>query len=203
MNKIRIIGVDEVGRGALAGPVVVAAAIIPAGIVIKNRGLKLKDSKKLTSNQRKQWFDYFKNHSQIKWAIARIYPRTIEKINISKAANRAASRAVLRVLKNKREASFKIFLDGGLYLSQKIMETDNFNIFCCRTITRGDEKITAIKIASIVAKVWRDKLMIRLAKKYPQYGFDIHKGYGTKKHFEAIRKYGLTDIHRRTFLSFL
>lgn len=201
MSEIKIIGIDEVGRGALAGPVVVAAVAIPAGFKFKNGELKLRDSKKLTAEQRRRWFEYFKSHPQVEWAITRTYPRVIEEINISNAANKAASRAVLKILKNNKDILFKIFLDGGLYLSKKVIDKNVSKIFFCRTVVRGDEKITAIKIASIIAKVSRDRLMIRAAESFPQYGFESNKGYGTSEHFKAIRKYGPSCFHRVTFLN--
>lgn len=200
MSEIKIIGIDEAGRGALAGPVVVAAAAIPYGARFRKTGLKLRDSKKLTAKERKEWFEYFKNHPQVRWAVAETCPKVIDKINISNAANNAASRAILKILEKERKTTFKVFLDGGLYLSKRIIKQNNFNICCCETVVRGDERITAVKIASIVAKVYRDELMIRLARKYPHYGFSAHKGYGTKEHFKAIKRCGLSCVHRKNFI---
>ncbi|HUZ93061.1 MAG TPA: ribonuclease HII [Candidatus Paceibacterota bacterium] len=206
-----IIGLDEVGRGALAGPVTVAAVCIPvrlhlpvvpakAGIHASER-LKLKDSKKLSPKQREAWFLYFKNHPRIEYAVARVYPRVIERMNISAAANRAAQQAYKKLITNCKlsVANSKVFLDGGLYLANRNWQMTN--VCSARTVVKGDEKIPAVAMASIVAKVTRDRAMVRLAKKYAQYGFDIHKGYGTKMHSVAIRKYGPCKMHRLTFLS--
>ena len=207
-----IIGIDEVGRGALAGPVVVAAAAVPkkAQRIVRSaerRLGKLKDSKKLSPHKREAWFAYFKEHRNIAFASARVYPRGIEKMNISKAANKAALGAYGRLIADGGPAIGRhdVFLDGGLYLGdgkngerRKNFEREQRN---AKTIIRGDEKIMAVTIASIVAKVSRDNYMGRLAKKYPEYGFEIHKGYGTRAHFRAIRKYGASPVHRKSFLS--
>ena len=197
-----VVGIDEVGRGSLAGPVVVAAvaATLVAGswylVAGKPRG-KLRDSKKLAPKRREEWFAYIKIHPQVSYAVARVYPRTIERINISRAANLAAARAYRRLMVKRggHIASRRIYLDGGLYIGK------NKHFPNARTIVRGDEKFTAIKLASIVAKVSRDRLMTRLAKKHPQYGFEMHKGYGTEAHFAALRKHGPSEAHRLTFIS--
>jgi ribonuclease HII len=204
-----IIGIDEVGRGSLAGPVTVAAVCLPANrkSQIANRQLgNLRDSKKLTPKQRAAWFEYFKSHPKINYAVARVYPRVIEKINISRAANTAALRAVGRLIKNCKLSAnccrfasggkiknLRVFLDGGLYLGNGGQPK------FARTVIRGDEKIKAIAAASIVAKVWRDRIMARLAKKYPVYGFEKHKGYGTPSHRQAIKRFGISPVHRKTF----
>lgn len=185
----------------MAGPVMVAAVATPKNLGFRNKNLgKLRDSKKLSASQRERWFEYFKNHPQITYSLAKVYPRVIERKNISGAANLAALRAFNRLITRRgpQLACFRVFLDGGLYLRSK-KRNANTEI---RTIIRGDEKIVAIKIASILAKVSRDRLMRRLAKKYPRYGFEIHKGYGTKSHMRAIKKYGPSPAHRLTFLRF-
>ncbi|MEK7547061.1 MAG: ribonuclease HII [Patescibacteria group bacterium] len=191
-----VIGIDEVGRGALAGPVVVAAVCFPAGLRISNKKLGvLKDSKKLSPKLRKTWFKHFKSIPEISYKIGRVYPRAIEKINISKAANRAASLAVGRLMEDSgiETRNCLILLDGGLFIkNQKKLNA--------KTVIKGDEKITAIKIASIIAKVQRDRYMEKLSKKHPRYGLEAHKGYGTKRHLKAIRRHGPSKVHRLTFL---
>lgn len=195
MKPKYIIGIDEVGRGPLAGPVTVTALLMPRELRIKNNALRLRDSKKLSARQREIWFDYIKKNKKIFYAIASVSPKIIDKINISRAANLAATRALKKLIMKQKfpPRRTKIFCDGGLY--PKIRDTR----YKTQTIVRGDEKIPAIAMASIVAKVTRDKKMKRLHKKYPRYGFDKHKGYGTKKHIGAIKKHGLSDIHRQTF----
>lgn len=191
-----IIGIDEVGRGPLAGPIVLAAVCLPAGLRIRSKLGKLKDCKKLLPHKREEWAKYLKLHPQVKYCLARIYPRGIERLNISQAANRAAYRASVRLIsENKLKfGDFKIYLDGGLYpRSEKVT-------LLSQTVVRGDEKFTAVKIASILAKVQRDSYMVKLAKKYPKYGFEEHKGYATESHRKALKKYGPSEIHRLTFI---
>ena len=222
-----IIGIDEVGRGPLAGPVTVAALALPQNLKfkIKNLKLPLRDSKKLSPKQREAWFGYIKESQKSKvksqrlyYAVASVSPKVIDKINITKAANLAATRAFQKLVNSyaiasvltKNNVNIKVFLDGGLYL--KKLQTTNYpdgktiedprqsrDKLKAKTITRGDEKIPAISLASIVAKVIRDGMMRELHKKYSKYGFDQHKGYGTKQHFKMIRKYGLSPIHRKSF----
>lgn len=195
------IGIDEVGRGALAGPIFVCAALIPQNLKFKNKKLgKLLDSKKLNYKKRFLWFNYLKNLEEIKFKISKVYPLKIDKINITQAANLAAWKAIKNlVLKNKINlANTKIFLDGGLYLKSKKYQELNFKN--AKTVIKGDQKYNSIKIASIIAKVSRDKYMEKLSKKYPNYLFEKHKGYGTKIHFTVIKKYGLTREHRLTFV---
>ena len=201
-------GIDEVGRGPLAVCVLVlprnfstGGGFLPvrqAGVSGEKFGkdkpkIKLKDSKKLSASQREEWFKYIKNCRRIFYAVSKVYPKTIDRINISGAANLAAKRAFEKILKvykiNARQC--RIFLDGGLYLPAK---------YGGKTVIKGDEKITAIKMASIVAKVNRDNLLKNYSRKYEKYYFDLHKGYGTTKHIKALKKYGLTKIHRLTFL---
>jgi ribonuclease HII len=193
-----IVGIDEVGRGALAGPVVVAAAAIPAGFSFRNRALgKLKDSKKLTALQREAWAVHVSARPEIRIALARVYPRQIERRNISRAANVAAKRAFERLTREapwRGPGSVRIFLDGGLFIGAGAQPEN------ATTLIKGDEKINAVKVASIAAKVHRDRFMTRLAKKHPAYGFEVHKGYGTRAHRAALWKSGPCEAHRLTFL---
>ncbi|MFQ5676889.1 MAG: ribonuclease HII [bacterium] len=205
-----VIGSDEVGRGALAGPVAVGAVAVPRGVRCQVSGVrcKLRDSKKLTQRQRGLWFEYFKSHPRIIFTIAWVYPRQIEKRNIAKAANLAA------MAPNDKHfalsAKHAVYLDGGLYLGNNRRQartlrgptrTKLSNGIVAVTMPGGDEKFNAIKIASIIAKVTRDRAMVRLAKKYPRYGFEMHKGYGTKAHMRAIKRHGPSKHHRLTFIS--
>jgi len=189
-----IIGLDEVGRGSLAGPVAVAAVYLPKKIRFRN----LKDSKKLSVKKREEWFKLVKSDKRIFFTTAMVSPKVIDRINISEAANLAASRAFKKLITDYKLPLGKItaYLDGGLY----IQKTLNSKPKTLKTLIRADEKINAVKLASIVAKVSRDHLMIRLSKKYPEYGFHKHKGYGTKAHFHALRVNSICRIHRRSFL---
>jgi ribonuclease HII len=201
-----IVGIDEVGRGALAGPVTVAAAIF--ALDARGRAAHipfrtLKDSKKLSVTQREFWAKEFRSNAGVRFAVARVYPREIERTNISAAANRAAQNAFSRLSKKyKFPGQTPVFLDGGLYLGSKARQQElaTGKIVSAKTVIKADERISAVAAASIIAKVFRDAYMRRLAKKYPHYGFNIHKGYGTAAHLRAIKQYGPCDVHRLTFL---
>lgn len=202
MKKQRyFIGIDEVGRGCLAGPVVVTALAVPYELrIINNELCELRDSKKLTAKQREEWAAYIKKHPKIFFETTYVYPKGIERLNISQAANLAATRAIARLMTNDKQLMTKseIFLDGGLYLNESLVISHKLFV---RTVVRGDEKFNCIKLASIVAKVSRDQAMRRLHRKFPVYGLDVHKGYGTKAHIAAIKKHGPSRIHRLTFIS--
>lgn len=198
-----IIGIDEAGRGPLAGPVMATAVLMPrnfyrTNILHGNRKVYLRDSKKLPENYRNIWFEYIKSRKDIYSESSCTSPAVIDRINIQKAVNAAARRALVRLLK-KNNISFsecRIYLDGSINIKAKgILE--GFNI---KTVVRGDEKINAVKAASIIAKVKRDNIMKKLHKQMPGYGFFNNKGYGTRKHREAIKKTGISGIHRITFL---
>ncbi|MCL4405342.1 MAG: ribonuclease HII [Patescibacteria group bacterium] len=191
------VGIDEVGRGSLAGPVVVAAVLLESGW---RPQLKLRDSKKLSVSSREEWFSILKR-AAIPYAISRVSAAVIDKINISSSANRAAARSFNRLL---AECSFNrnnaiVYLDGGLYIgSKRRQEALDFPV---RTMPKADERINAVKLASIVAKVTRDRYMTKLDAADPRYKFGLHKGYGTKEHRTLIRKHGPSSNHRLTFLS--
>ncbi|MBI3088637.1 MAG: ribonuclease HII [Candidatus Colwellbacteria bacterium] len=205
MRKIMyIVGIDEAGRGSLAGPIVVAAVSIPKGFYPRSGALpRLRDSKKLNPSQRSFWFRYIKAHPKITYSTARIYPRKIEKLNIANCANLAAHRCYSKIAGFINETSakkadysdFTVFLDGSLYLGSKKSQPS-----FAKTVTRGDEKFVVIKLASIVAKVTRDRYMIALHKKEPLYQFNLHKGYGTHLHQKLIQKHGPAEVHRLTYL---
>lgn len=189
-----IVGIDEVGRGPLAGPVTVCAAAVPRGMKFNplQNGVRLDDSKKLTARSREAWARKLKESGVI-FAISSITPAVIDRINIAKAANRAAERS-LKKLAEKEGVPLKhslIFLDGGLYVDGG------------RTVIRADGRINAVKAASILAKVRRDKYMKKLSIEFPAYGFEKHVGYGTKSHIAAIKKHGISPVHRKTFCKFL
>ncbi len=187
-----IIGIDEVGRGPLAGPVTVGAVLISRNLKLPN--FKLRDSKKLSQKKREEWFRYIKSNPEIYFATASVSAKIIDKIGIKKATARALSRALSQALlsSHSRIEGIEIMLDGLLYAPKKYINQ--------KTIIKGDEKIPAISLASIAAKVTRDKKMVKLSKKYIGYGFEFHKGYGTKKHYEMIDKYGISKIHRKSYL---
>lgn len=212
------IGIDEVGRGPLAGPVVVAALAIAAAAqrrVLRVKNLPpLRDSKKLSASQREGWFLWLKKQPDVFCALSRVYPQTIDRLNISGAANLAAKRAFQKVGVNLNAVTsarrapvgqIRVLLDGGLFVSPKKLRSKILTVgrlnFQPTTIIGGDEKCVSIKLASIVAKVARDRLMQDWHRRFSQYGFDVHKGYGTRAHIAALKKYGPCRIHRRSFLS--
>lgn len=206
-----IIGIDEVGRGALAGPVVVAAAMIPKGYCPrppkKLRLPPLRDSKKLTARGREAWSAYLETDPRIRYSLARVYPEKIDKLNISQAANLAATSALIRLFRDNNadnRGNSDVLLDGGLYIIEKrLVSEKNFRFsetIRTKTVIKGDEKYVAIKIASIIAKVHRDHYLTTLKNKYPDYTFDVHKGYGTKKHIAEVKKFGASKVHRKNFL---
>ncbi len=186
-----VVGIDEVGRGPLAGPVAVCAFKMPAKFNTKSFG-PLKDSKKLKPKQRKEILAKLiklKKNKVIDYFVSYESAQRIDKIGISKAIKNYLEKSIER-LKVKSEECI-VLLDGGLKAPEKYKNQ--------KTIIKGDEKERAIAFASIVAKVSRDALMCRLAKKYPKYSFEIHKGYGTKKHCESIKENGLCFEHRRCY----
>ena len=202
MKQRLVAGIDEAGRGPLAGPVVAAAVVI---LPKPNLGSfsKLKDSKQLSQKQRKEWYHIFHQSSDIQWGIGRVGEQTIDKINIYQATKLAMERAVAN-LENKlhtQKPSIQSY-DGRLRIIDFLLVDGTMRISSIipqKTIVKGDEKIALCAMASIVAKVTRDRLMVRYHKLYPSYGFDRHKGYGTKFHQEMLKIHGPCKIHRKTF----
>ena len=180
MRKI-IAGVDEVGRGSLIGPVYAAAVILKKNI----RKKEIKDSKKLTKIEREKLAKFIKKNST--WAIGSASVKEIEKLNILSASLLAMKRAIKK-LKVKPNL---VLIDGN-----KSPELSNYLI---KTIIKGDQKIKEISAASIIAKVSRDKLMLKMSESFKKYKWHLNAGYGTRDHINAIRKYGVTRFHRKTF----
>lgn len=178
----------------MAGPVTVAAVAMPAKFQFLNLKLPLRDSKRLSKNQRRQWLEYMRQSGVLAYAVAHVQPSVIDRINIANAANLAATRAVQKlVLKNGfRLERIRVMLDGSLYLTDKRFKT--------RTIVGGDERYSAIKLASIVAKNYRDRLMRRKAALFPKFDFGTHVGYGTRDHIRLLKKHGPTSLHRQSFI---
>ena len=177
-----ICGVDEAGRGPLAGPVCAAAVILPRDLEIPG----LTDSKKLTDKKRRELFPIIKEQA-IAYGIGFASEREIDEINILQATFLAMQRAIDQ-LEGKADLAL---IDGN---RQK-----DFGLPVV-TVVKGDSLSASIAAASVLAKVTRDDLMLEMAETYPEYGFEIHKGYGTKAHYEALRKHGASPIHRQSFL---
>jgi len=191
-----VIGIDEVGRGPLAGPVTVCAVLCEKKLYIKlGRDRYLpplgKDSKKLSSIQRQTYFTYL-NHIGLPYVVLHTSNKEIDKIGIAKCIRKSIEKGIGKIVNGKIEnKNIKIMLDGGLKAPQEFKNQ--------KTIIKGDEKERIIAWASILAKVSRDRLMTRLHKKYPRYGLDVHKGYGTRMHRQMIAQHGLSAVHRISF----
>lgn len=179
---VTICGVDEAGRGPLAGPVCAAAVILPPHLEIPG----LDDSKKLTDKRRRELFPLIKEQA-IAYGIGLASHEEIDQINILQATFLAMQRAIDQL---EGKADFAL-IDGN--------REKDFGL-PVMTVVKGDSRSANIAAASILAKVTRDDIMEEMAEVYPQYGFEIHKGYGTKAHYEALRTYGASPIHRMTFL---
>ncbi len=177
-----VCGVDEAGRGPLAGPVFAAAVILPEGKIIEG----VNDSKKLSEKKREELFDKIREEA-FAYSIAYASEKEIDELNILNATYLAMRRAVEGL---NIKADYAL-IDGNRMPPLNIEG---------ETIVKGDAKSASIAAASILAKVSRDRLMLELAEKYPQYQFEKHKGYGTKLHYEMLDKYGPSNIHRQTFL---
>lgn len=177
-----ICGVDEAGRGPLAGPVCAAAVILPAHLELPG----LNDSKKLTDKKRRELFPIIKENA-IAYGIGFASEKEIDEINILQATFLAMERAIAQL----EIPPDLVLIDGN--------REKNFGI-PVKTVIKGDSLSANIAAASILAKVTRDDLMLEMAKKYPEYQFDVHKGYGTKAHYAALTAHGPSPIHRMTFL---
>ena len=176
-----VAGVDEVGRGPLAGPVVCCAVIMPIDDIVEG----VTDSKKLTEKKREALFEVIKEKA-ISYSIQEISPQEIDEINILGAVKKCMTNAVLG-LEVKPDITLVDGVDTNLPINAEY-------------IVKGDLKSYTIGCASILAKVYRDRLMVEYAKTYPEYGFEKHKGYGTKTHIDTIKEIGPCKLHRKTFI---
>ncbi len=216
-----IIGIDEVGRGPIAGPVAVGAFLCPLNYfddfdkkIEENKLPKLRDSKKVAKKNREKWFEYFKKEKEknkCDYAVSFVSAEMIDKFGIAKCIQKALDESLKKVTSQALQnfprftpkgpytdenfvdpASFFVYLDGGLKAPYEYIHQE--------TIIKGDESCQVISCASIIAKVSRDRIMTKYAKEYPEYGFEKHVGYGTKAHYEAIKKHGQIPLHRKTFI---
>ncbi|MCE9517869.1 ribonuclease HII [Candidatus Nomurabacteria bacterium] len=216
MKDEYIVGIDEVGRGPIAGPVAVCAfrcrTDFFSDIEIKT---PLRDSKKLTKKQREKWFEYLKQEKEkghCDFAVSMVSAEWIDKVGIVRSIQKALDNSLSKVVamenpnshrftpkgpytdaNSDSPSSLTIFLDGGLKAPPEYINQ--------QTIIKGDELHPVISCASIVAKVTRDNLMTKYAKEYPHYDWDKNMGYGTKSHYAGIKKSGVSILHRKTFLS--
>jgi ribonuclease HII len=199
---MQIIGIDEAGRGPLAGPVTVG--LFCAELKLKNKlmrilGGKIRDSKQLSPKKREQVFkilDELKMNGQVDWHVAHSTPKMIDQKGISHCIKLGIKKCLTKITHPRPLSYYKrgeiptVRLDGGLKAPIEFKQ---------KTIIKGDAKDVFIACASIVAKVSRDRLMCRLAKKFPAYKFEVHKGYGTAMHRSLISQHGLSELHRKSF----
>jgi len=186
------VGIDEVGRGPLAGPVVVCALYISSG---KSGELLrgIRDSKQLTQIQRERWFEKLtvaRKEGSVDWSISSVTPRVIDRTGIRNSVLAAAARCLDKL--DIEPNNIRVLLDGGIIAPKKWIYQE--------TIVRGDEQESVIAAASVVAKVTRDKRMRKYAKRFPLYGLEKHKGYGTEAHYKALQTHGPCELHRKSFL---
>ncbi len=183
----RIAGIDEVGYGSLAGPVASAVVVVRNGYLPRFPRIKIGDSKQLSPKQREEVFELIKQKPNIEWRVSFVWPQVIDRVNILRATQLTWRRCLNKL---NQQPDF-CFLDGNQELPRlKIGQ---------QAVLGGDGKIFLISLASIIAKVSRDKLMEKLSQKYPEYNFVLHKGYGTKLHLERLKKFGPSEIHRKSF----
>lgn len=177
-----IVGVDEAGRGPLAGPVVAAAVVLPRAYINK----EINDSKQISEKKREKLFEIIKENA-LSYGVGIVDAKTIDRINIYEATKIAMKQAI-----NNLKCRYDLILTDAMKLDNQKVEVID--------IIKGDAKALPIAAASIIAKVTRDHMMIELSKIYPQYGFDIHKGYGTKMHMDALKQFGpIEGVHRFSY----
>lgn len=199
-------GLDEAGRGCLAGPVAAAAVILPEGFCLDG----LTDSKKLSAAERERFAPVIRDRA-VAWGIGAVWPQRIDSINILRASLEAMALAAASLRRRagdrRAQPAFPglLLIDGNKTIPEDVLAAalakrpDAPALPRQKSVVKGDSLITAISAASVLAKIWRDRLMCALARVYPGYGFEIHKGYGTKAHLEALRTLGPCPIHRMTF----
>jgi len=196
-----VAGLDEAGRGPLAGPVVAAVVLVVPQTKHTNKlefvrvFSGMKDSKKLSQRQREFFYKKLTNHKNIKWGVGIVSEKQIDKINILQATKLAMKKSIKNISRNSHgrrnwEKPDFIILDGNFKINSKLPQ---------KSIIRADGKVFSCAAAGIIAKVTRDRIMKNLHKKYPHYGFDKHKGYGTKLHLKNLYALGPCKIHRKTF----
>jgi ribonuclease HII len=187
-----LVGIDEVGRGPVAGPVTLCACSVAHNFDMTwFEGIK--DSKKLSEKKREEWFvkaEVARTVNKMEWVVVSKTAQEIDSRGIAVVIREALKECLEGLSKNPLET--KVFLDGSLFAPENFINQE--------TIIKGDEKVPLIGIASIIAKVTRDRYMDEMGKKHPEYGFENHKGYGTEAHYKAIKKLGMLPLHRKSFL---
>lgn len=193
MRYSHILGVDEAGRGPLAGPVAVGIVKVPAGFNVRREFRGVNDSKQLSEEVREEIYLHMlarRRLGDIDFCVRYSSAQAIDRFGITRAVRRASWSGIKKLASSPE--GVRVYLDGLLHAPEEYEQ---------ETVIQGDALVPVISLASIAAKVERDRLMKRLSKIYPGYFLEEHKGYGTKKHYEMIKQWGPTDIHRMTFLS--
>lgn len=191
MNRY-VVGIDEVGRGPIAGPVSVCVCMMTRTHYSRMQWKRLTDSKKMTPKARMVWAkeaEHLRVRGVLKYSVISVSAEMIDKKGISHALRSCIRRGLTILSVDPKNTT--VLLDGSLYAPEGFIQ---------KTIIKGDQKEPIISLASVIAKVTRDAYMMRLHKTYPLYGWAQNKGYGTKKHYEALTRYGRTPLHRKTFL---
>lgn len=189
-----LVGIDEAGRGPLAGPVAVGVVAVPQGYRIKKHFPGVADSKKLSPKKREALFALLQaaaNKREVFFVVEFSSAACIDRIGITRAITRVLNRGLAKLAAALPEHTLEVFLDGSLYAPQQYTQ---------KTIIRGDATEPVVSLASIAAKVSRDRYMVRAARRFPEYQFEVHKGYGTKAHYAALSRQGPSTLHRETFL---
>ena len=191
-----VAGLDEAGRGPLAGPVVAASAVFNnEKLQLKNKKLlrQINDSKKLTGKKREELYEFITKCGLFEWGIGVVSEKIIDKINIKQASELAMEQALEKMEKKANKKTDFLIIDGNQLKNKKLKSIPH------KLIVAADAKVFSCAASSILAKVTRDRLMLKLDKKYPKYKFRTHKGYGTKLHCRLLKKYGPCPAHRRSF----
>lgn len=187
-----VLGIDEAGRGPLAGPVAVGIVAVPEGFDVAAAFPGVADSKKLSEKKREKLFELLVEREaagELRFSVELESAEAIDREGIAVMIRRAITRGVNALAPDASLA--QVLLDGSLKAPAEYAQ---------ETIIGGDATVPLISLASVAAKVTRDRLMVELAREHPQYGFEVHKGYGTKAHYAALREHGLSSIHRRSFI---
>ena len=210
-----VVGLDESGRGPLAGPVTAVAVTVRQFSIFNDQFSRIRDSKKLSEKQREFFYEKLTNHSQIKWGVGLVSEKVIDKINILEATKLAMNKALNNLLQKTDDRRFfaggcHLIIDGNFKIhptkyhqvlplpEAKVFNRVKSNIRQ-KSIVAADQKVFSCTAASIIAKVTRDRIMQKMHKKYPIYGFNNHKGYGTYMHIKNLKTFGPCKIHRKTF----
>ncbi|MBU4351128.1 ribonuclease HII [Candidatus Parcubacteria bacterium] len=199
-----IAGLDEAGRGPLAGPVLAGAVSITNRRFINKDFRGLKDSKKLSAKQREKFYKLIVEHPDLEWGIGKVSEKIIDRVNILEATKLAMAKAIVNLNRKLKSELYPFSHDRRkMGITDFLILDGNFKINNTnvpqKSIIKGDEKVFSCAAASVIAKVTRDRIMTNYHEKYPKYRFDLHKGYATKLHMTMLKKHGFCEIHRKTF----